>query len=477
MYKGSSCDRHPLSLLCPIMLRFSQSSRRHSMPYWQQCDTRHASKLEYRVGIGATLCILKKTQCLSLPYYNQPLKAKQPSSTMATKRKSKAQLKRMTQRAAARGVVYPPPENSIVECNENESKPPATLSSTTTALESDVPATDKNEKCKLEAVMKLKTDLEAIEKDKELKAKDRRSAKRKAEAIASEQAGGISTGDLLEWYTKYEQEHAAVKDETTNKKQKLQPTQHQQQQRHNPYIAFIGQLAFTTTKESLFQHIQTELGKEHKVTLETTKIRLLTKDKMSRGMAFVEVDDPEYLYALLRLHHSMLDNRRINVERSAGGGSETKQLKIQQYRKEQQDYLQSTTKQMLDEYVKRGEIREGELDERALMIGSRHTTTIVGAALERYVESNGREMDNPSSYFTFLLGKLATEGVFVTDPAERAKKSRRDEPFKGKRSPKPMPSSEFAKGGVDMSISKPRPGDVASIFPSFNRGRGRGRGY
>jgi len=47
-----------------------------------------------------------------------------------------------------------------------------------------------------------------------------------------------------------------------------------------------------------------------------------TKEK-SRGCAFLEFPKASGLQSALRLHHSVLDGRKINVELSAGGGGNT----------------------------------------------------------------------------------------------------------------------------------------------------------
>ena len=43
----------------------------------------------------------------------------------------------------------------------------------------------------------------------------------------------------------------------------------------------------------------------------------------SRGCAFLEFHKASGLQSALRLHHSVLDGRKINVELSAGGGGNT----------------------------------------------------------------------------------------------------------------------------------------------------------
>jgi RNA recognition motif-containing protein len=275
----------------------------------------------------------------------------------------------------------------------------------------DNTSTNDAEITKREAIAKkLERELQVIQDDKEMKAKERRSAVRKAEAIATEEAG-IAVTELREWY----QNHLKSKPADKGKEKKIK-SKSKDEPKHNPYIAFFGQLSFDTTQKGLFEHIQTKLKDDFKVAEKMVKIRILTdpKTKKSRGMAFVEVDDPELLYGLLKLHQTFLDGRRLNVERSAGGSknSDTRKSKITQYRKDQEKYFEEGVDKMFAEYKKTGELREDELDAGVIALCKRHSAQIVEAALAKYIEGSGRDMDNPSAYLTFLIGKFATEGIF-----------------------------------------------------------------
>jgi RNA recognition motif-containing protein len=395
-------------------------------------------------------------------------------------KKSKAQLKRLTERAEARGEVYVPPEVTETPVEE-ETK----VADAENAVErKDVAKKEKSngdkkdhaDQSKLKIAAKLKKELEGIETNEDIKSKDRRSAKRKSEAIAAEEAGCSAT-ELLEWYEEYRTKHPESGKGSTEKVEKAHV---------NPYIVFVGQLSYDTTKETLFEYIKKELGKEHQITPLTAKVRLLTdqKTKQSRGMAFIEVNDPETLYACLKLHQTFLDGRRINIERSAGGGrsSETRKTKLKNYREEQDQYISSVVDKILDGHRTSGEIQENELDEGVVALCKRHSATIVEAALENYIESNGRDMDNPSAYLSFLLTKFAEEGIFEkpdqeTEKERPAKRPRPSNDGPGKK--RPGETSEFAKRGVDMSQSDTgsKARGIFSIFPSLGgRGRGRGRG-
>ena len=145
----------------------------------------------------------------------------------------------------------------------------------------------------------------------------------------------------------------------------------------------------------------------------------------------------------------------------------------------------SQVKQIMHEYVERKDIAEGELDSTAILVCTRHSPVIVQAALDAYVEKRGREMDNPSAYFTFLITKIAEEGLDLsktktksdrlTHSEDSRKRSKSESQPQTKRQTSSLQkSSDFARGGIDMSSSEPTT-DITSIFPSAKRGRGRGR--
>ena len=345
------------------------------------------------------------------------------------------------------------------------------------------------------AAEKLQSALNDLESNEELKAKDRRSAKRKAEAIALEESGMLSTEELLDWYLK-------------NGKSKNKKTCTKDDSRkHDPYIAFVGQLSYDTTKDELFEHIKDQLKDEYKIVKSTLTIRMLTdaKTKKSRGMAFVEVhDDPQVLYALLKLHQTYLKGRRINTERSAGGKKNNTQRKskILQFRQQQKQYFDEVVDNILQEYRKTGELREDELDDGVIALCKRHSGPVVKAAVTKYIEGSGRDMDNPSAYLTFLLTKFAEEGLYEDTNDGKNKHNEGPKKKRPKRaggddsnystkdrvgnnkssssssSDQFKSSSRFSKSGIDMSISENKSaaagGNLSKIFPSSGRGRGRG---
>lgn len=353
---------------------------------------------------------------------------------------------------------------------------------------SDEPAPDANTSRLIDAARKLLKELKSINDNDDIKAKDRRSAKRKAEAISSEEAG-MSAEELLAWYEKNKNTDDEKKGDSKGSKR-----------RRDPLIAFVGQLSFETTTDDLLAHICSNLSEDYPAAKisKMTKIRLLTdpKTKKSRGMAFIEVDDPEFLYALLKLHQTYLMGRRINIERSAGGkkNSETRKSKLDNYRKEHNAYFADVVENILAEYKKTGELREDELDEGVVLVCKRHAGPVVQAAVAEYIEKGGRDMNNPSAYLTFLVTKFAKEGIHDVEDTGKTKKNkpngkRKDssgftEDRDNKRIKEWKGTSEFEKSGVDMSLSQKGRGstkstigdkkELSKIFPSSQRGRGRG---
>lgn len=407
-------------------------------------------------------------------------------------KKSAAQIRRMQKRAEARGdeFKYEAPEEASAEESDKKS------------------AQQNDDVLRAKAAKKLKKTLADIESNADLKAKERRSAKRKAEAIASEEAGGCDAEALLEWY---EKEGASIKiaeEETKDASSKAPASK--KQKKSTPYILFIGQLSYQTTADGLFKHIKDQIGKdEHTgkvlITPETLKVRLLTDDKKngrSRGMAFVETSNPEISYQLLKLHHTNLDGRRINVERSAGGGknSEVRKEKISSYRKEQEEYMKETVDRIIADHKSRGELEDGELDDGVIALMKRHSAATVEISLAEYVEERGKDMDNPSAYLTSIIGRVSVEGADGNKPTKKKEmfgkkgRSKRRDDGGGPQKRRQMAgsgvgriqdgsplskTSAFAKAGVDMSMSDSKQGGkgddkMLSIFPSMGRGRGRG---
>jgi len=435
------------------------------------------------------------------------------SAAASTKKKSAAQLRRLQKRAEQRGETYEAPPAVVVVV-----PPVASVAVDDEAAAVTAQAERKETLKKIAAAKHFLQELHRITEGDgaDLKAKERRSMKRKAEAIALEDSGMASVPELLEWYEGHKTEAAEEeddKDDNTNTKTKNTSDKDEKKHR-DPLIAFVGQLSYETTKEELLDHICTNLKDEVAVNTKELKkmlqIRLLTDPKnkqKSRGMGFVEVriengGTPEILYSLLKLHQTYLNGRRINIERSAGGGRGNKdsgtskrKLKLEQYKKEQVTYFADVVEKILQEYQTNGELRAedfAQFDAGVLTVLKRHAGPVVRAAMAEYIEKGGRDMNNPSAYLTFLVTKIAKEGIHEME-IDKPKKRNYSTSANNKHNNNSSSSnntdykrtkttaaagSEFDKAGIDMSLSSRKniSNDLSKIFPSSQRG-GRGRGY
>ncbi|OCF54858.1 hypothetical protein L486_07513 [Kwoniella mangroviensis CBS 10435] len=98
------------------------------------------------------------------------------------------------------------------------------------------------------------------------------------------------------------------------------------------FILFVGNLSFKTTKEEIQEHFAPTLGSTPSVRLLTTKPTPQNPKPKSRGIAFLELPTSAAMQLALKLHHSNLKGRTINVELTAGGGgqSESRKRKIEE---------------------------------------------------------------------------------------------------------------------------------------------------
>lgn len=107
-------------------------------------------------------------------------------------------------------------------------------------------------------------------------------------------------------------------------------TKNMEKENLNRFVLFCGNLPFTCDEDRLktfFKPICDETR---------LKTRLLTKKGSGepKGCAFVEFSDGKECKKALKLHHSMMDGRQVNVELTAGGGgggeSRQKKIKVKQ---------------------------------------------------------------------------------------------------------------------------------------------------
>lgn len=316
------------------------------------------------------------------------------------KRKTTAQIRRMQKRAEARGEQYVPPHA--------EADPADNVQDDEVQRSDDQNSVSEADKLKIAA--KLQTDLVSIQNDTEMNAKERRSAKRKAEAIAAESAGS-SASELLEWYIQKSKQKQNKKQKESPSKKESSPS-HTKTKQQIPYILFVGQLSFSTTADQLRDFFLEHLRKtDPKVHKDSVRIRLLTEatTKKSRGMAFCQVDTADTLFSLLQLHQSVLHGRRLNLERTTGSGKRRKASQLSTLAAARS----KATQRLVDEIWTEFGLDNGMgVDSGVKTLCTRHATHVVRAAVERFVETSGYDRDNPSAYLTALVGKLATEGIY-----------------------------------------------------------------
>ncbi|KAI6107518.1 hypothetical protein EDD16DRAFT_99961 [Pisolithus croceorrhizus] len=89
------------------------------------------------------------------------------------------------------------------------------------------------------------------------------------------------------------------------------------------FILFLGNLKYTTTVETIRAHFAAcdPLPTVRLLTPKPSKSKPTTKlTTKSKGCAFLEFQNKHALQRALKLHHSELEGRKINVELTAGGG-------------------------------------------------------------------------------------------------------------------------------------------------------------
>ncbi|KAG8833669.1 hypothetical protein FRC17_010273 [Serendipita sp. 399] len=89
------------------------------------------------------------------------------------------------------------------------------------------------------------------------------------------------------------------------------------------YILFVGNLSYKTSVEAIAEHFSScDPPPTIRRLTSRTKSGNTGREK-SKGCAFLEFSKASGLQTALRLHHSVLDGRQINVELSAGGGGKS----------------------------------------------------------------------------------------------------------------------------------------------------------
>lgn len=157
----------------------------------------------------------------------------------------------------------------------------------------------------------------------QLNAKSRRKFQRILKLLQPDKDRNINLNNENKTLINLEMQIEDIKEKKQLKEKKIQI----------PYIVFIGQLPYDITEEDLRNHLYSEN------IMNIKSIRMINnkETKEFKGMAFVELNDSYELQKTLFLHHTFINGRRINVEKTVGGrNKQDRYQKIEQLKQEQE---------------------------------------------------------------------------------------------------------------------------------------------
>lgn len=178
---------------------------------------------------------------------------------------------------------------------------------------------------------------------------------------------------------------------------------------------FVGQLPYSASEADIKRHFKS-CASDGEV-----RVRLLTKRAEqgggSRGMAFVELASEAAVHTALRLHHSVMSGRRINVERTVGGGgtSGDRKQKLELLREKQGKQMVQTVKELCEtilpeaadeveeEERDRARVVRADVDERVLEFLCTVPTSLAEEALR---EAKALDMNGVRNRSAYLMGVL-----------------------------------------------------------------------
>ncbi|KAL4070763.1 hypothetical protein J3A83DRAFT_4162131 [Scleroderma citrinum] len=158
------------------------------------------------------------------------------------------------------------------------------------------------------------------------------------------------------------------------------------------FILFLGNIKYTTTVEAIQAHFSA-CDTPPTVRLLTPKPSTDNSRKTvtkSKGCAFLEFQNRTALQQALKLHHSQLDGRTINVELTAGGGGkgEARLKKLKERNKELEGQRRKHVKKILDEG---DDARRFSATSGAEQVHSKKRTWTVGQAEEIGTRRGGKK--------------------------------------------------------------------------------------
>ncbi|RHY64963.1 hypothetical protein DYB30_008878 [Aphanomyces astaci] len=182
---------------------------------------------------------------------------------------------------------------------------------------------------------------------------------------------------------------------------------------------FLGQLPYDATEDMIRKHFH-EAG--------DIKIRMLTDKttKKFKGTAFIEVADSAALGAALSRHHSLINNRRINVELTANGGgtkSELRQTRIKDLRDKQKVKQVEKVQALLQKHVDDPACKlvQEDVDERMTDFLSWFDYDTAKLALDDFNRCVGDKVLNRRAFFMGILKRFrTTDGVEDERPPKRS---------------------------------------------------------
>ncbi|KAF9786919.1 hypothetical protein BJ322DRAFT_1107013 [Thelephora terrestris] len=181
---------------------------------------------------------------------------------------------------------------------------------------------------------------------------------------------------------------------TAEVKKKVQPQR---------FILFIGNLKYSTSKDAILSHFS---SCEPPPTVRLPALKTTQPSSKSKGYAFLEFTDKSPLQQALRLHHSELEGRKINVELTAGGGgkSEHRVKKLQERNKglhEQRKRRIEKRKSTVTSEVDQTELRALERPQRYSTTSgfgqapSNKKTWSIPAAMDQDTPKNSKKRKRP----------------------------------------------------------------------------------
>ena len=187
---------------------------------------------------------------------------------------------------------------------------------------------------------------------------------------------------------------------------------------------FVGQLPLRATAHDVAKHFE---------AAGSAKVRLLTHRKGggSRGIAFVELESESAVHSALKLHHSVMDGRRINVERTVGGGgqSDRRAGRLSALRQKQGSNILNAAKALVastlpEEGGERDAPTQRDADDRVIEFLSTIEASVAEAALKECVELDMSSVKNRPAYLMGVLKRKTEQSDRFKPPAEETKGGR-----------------------------------------------------